>query len=187
MANVVLSFVIRPEVSPVSRESPNNINFTYLLRTVFVGNCIQTYFWFNCIKYLSLCRDYVTEKLFEALNFNILPIVFGGSDYKSWMPYKSFIDATLMTPKQLADHLVEIGSNKHKYLSYFRWKHNFHIKSGLDQNFEVFCYLCKILNDFRVYGSHSSDDLINWWFKTSECKSWANSANNQNNYINIFR
>jgi alpha-1,3-fucosyltransferase len=30
----------------------------------------------------SLCSDYVTEKFWKILNFNIVPIVLGGANYE---------------------------------------------------------------------------------------------------------
>jgi len=116
----------------------------------------------------------VTEKLFEALNYDILPVVFGGSDYQSFMPSRSFIDANKFTPKQLAEHLIEIASNEQKYLSYFKWKEHYLVESGLDGKFEVFCKLCKILNSHKTYLSHSTDQIISWWFHRGNCSTWTN-------------
>ncbi len=116
----------------------------------------------------------MTEKLFEALNYDIVPVVFGGSHYRSFMPKHSFIDANQFTPKHLAQHLIEIASNEQKYLSYFKWKQEYSVESGFDSEFKVFCKLCQILNSHKTYSSHSSDQIIEWWFRKANCKTWTN-------------
>ena len=41
----------------------------------------------------SICRDYATEKLYNALLFHTVPIVYGGADYKAiGLPSNSYID-----------------------------------------------------------------------------------------------
>lgn len=40
----------------------------------------------------SICVDYVTEKFWNALLFNTVPIVYGGADYLEIAPKKSFIN-----------------------------------------------------------------------------------------------
>ena len=41
----------------------------------------------------AICRDYVTEKIFNALRLNTIPVVLGGADYSALLPPHSFIDA----------------------------------------------------------------------------------------------
>ena len=54
----------------------------------------------------SICPDYVTEKMYEALKHNIVPVVFGGSDYKVMFPKDSFIDMMeFKNVSSLADYL----------------------------------------------------------------------------------
>lgn len=40
----------------------------------------------------SICVDYVTEKFYNALLFNTVPIVYGGADYSRLAPNMSYID-----------------------------------------------------------------------------------------------
>ena len=57
----------------------------------------------------SLCPDYVTEKMFEALKHEIVPIVLGGSDYQKMFPEKSFINMMdFNNMSSLADYLGKI-------------------------------------------------------------------------------
>ncbi|CAG2172940.1 unnamed protein product, partial [Oppiella nova] len=137
----------------------------------------------------SICRDYVTEKLFDPLNYAMVPVVFGGADYGRLMPSKSYIDATRLTPKQLADQLLQIGSNRSEYLSYFDWKRDFAVESALDLKFEVLCRLCRALNTRKPYhhSSHTGAEVTKWWFQSSDCKSWVNeSHSNANSFVNAL-
>jgi hypothetical protein len=40
----------------------------------------------------SLCRDYVTEKFYNALQFTAVPIVYGSASYSTVAPRNSYID-----------------------------------------------------------------------------------------------
>ena len=40
----------------------------------------------------SLCRDYITEKFWKVLSYNVVPLVFGGGNYSLYAPKKSYID-----------------------------------------------------------------------------------------------
>ena len=39
-----------------------------------------------------MCRDYVTEKFYNALMYNAVPVVYGGADYAQLAPKNSYID-----------------------------------------------------------------------------------------------
>ena len=56
----------------------------------------------------SLCKDYVTEKFFQAMSHNILPIVYGVADYIEIAPPKSYINVLpeFEKPKDLAIFLT---------------------------------------------------------------------------------
>ena len=56
----------------------------------------------------SLCKDYVTEKFFQAMSHDILPIVYGGADYSEIAPPKSYINVLpeYENPKDLASFLT---------------------------------------------------------------------------------
>lgn len=45
----------------------------------------------------SLCDDYVTEKFYNALLYNTVPIVFGGANYSKLAPKNSYIDVRNFT------------------------------------------------------------------------------------------
>jgi alpha-1,3-fucosyltransferase len=61
----------------------------------------------------SLCRDYVTEKLIKTMQYDIVPVVFGGANYLDFVPPNSYVNALqFQSPKSLAQHLKNVGSNE---------------------------------------------------------------------------
>ncbi len=47
----------------------------------------------------SICRDYITEKFFEILSYDIVPIVMGGGEYNKYVSLISFLWQTYNTLK----------------------------------------------------------------------------------------
>lgn len=90
-----------------------------------VANCystIETDYKFYLSFENSLCRDYITEKMFNLLDRNLIPIVYGAGDYASMVPPHSYIDALKYSPKQLAVYLDLLDKNDTLYNEYFWWK-----------------------------------------------------------------
>ena len=72
----------------------------------------------------SICLDYVTEKMFEALKHDVVPVVLGGTDYHKVFPENSFINMLdFSNMSQLADHLGNdiTLSPGHSSKSCFQW------------------------------------------------------------------
>jgi hypothetical protein len=96
----------------------------------------------------SLCRDYITEKFFNLLDRNIVPIVYGAGNYESIAPPHSYIDALKYTPVQLAKYLDILDKNDTLYNEYFWWKPFYKwVGSKLFQSSSKNCffYFCLIL------------------------------------------
>ncbi|XP_046827911.1 alpha-(1,3)-fucosyltransferase C-like [Vespa crabro] len=107
----------------------------------------------------SLCQDYVTEKLYKPLRYNILPIVYGGANYSRFVPKDSYIDAlNFDSPETLAIYLKRLITNPKEYREYFRWKKYYRIE---DSTNNVACSLCKFLHTERKINTYSR--LSNWY------------------------
>lgn len=121
----------------------------------------------------SICRDYVTEKLFKFLQIDIIPVVMGGADYQNFMPNNSYIDVENFTsPENLAKFLKRIGSDEEIYDSYFVWKKTY--RSVIDLNHDViemgFCDLCKKLNTDSHSIIRGSGYIMKFWFEDAKCR-----------------
>ncbi|RWS04699.1 alpha-(1:3)-fucosyltransferase 9-like protein [Dinothrombium tinctorium] len=125
----------------------------------------------------SLCKDYVTEKLFRVMSYNVIPIVFGGAEYREILPPNSFIDAlAFKNPRELSVHLKEISNNLTLQMKYFEWKRYYSIVDNISNGL---CLLCDKLIETNLNsqnGHHTTKlkrDLIKWWFDDANCTSWS--------------
>ncbi|KAL2732422.1 hypothetical protein V1477_014663 [Vespula maculifrons] len=112
----------------------------------------------------SLCQDYVTEKLYKPLRYNILPIVYGGANYSRFAPKDSYINALdFDSPKELAVYLKRLKTNPKEYRQYFRWKTRYRIE---DSAVKVACNLCKFLHTERKINTYS---ILSDWYSRNKC------------------
>ncbi|XP_034490864.1 alpha-(1,3)-fucosyltransferase C [Drosophila innubila] len=116
----------------------------------------------------SLCVDYVTEKLYGALQHRIIPVVFGGANYTRFLPPHSYIDANRFeNVEQLAMHLRYVANDLSEYMSYFWWRQYY--KLGHDS---PFCELCAQLHhpSFQ-HRTQIYEDIEAWWFNSCRLES----------------
>ena len=115
----------------------------------------------------SLCTDYVTEKLWRTYDLNLVPIVYGQYNYKAHLPEKSYIDVMdFSSPKQLADHLYKVASNKTLYDSYMYWRKS--QRAVMDPYKDSMCQLCDYLHKTRENPKRTVN-LAEYWSEESNC------------------
>ena len=108
----------------------------------------------------AVCQDYVTEKISNALNKEIIPIVYGGLDYEQRMPPHSHIDITKFeSPEKLAQYLKELIANESEYWKYFEWKMKYR-RIGASKE-SLMCALCEKLHDPNYHKVYP--DIVKWW------------------------
>jgi alpha-1,3-fucosyltransferase len=114
----------------------------------------------------SFCKDYVTEKFFKTLAYDIVPIVRGGADYKKFTPAgtKWYINTADFTgPKELAEYLLYLDANPEEYEKYLQGREAYKFEAYFSaHSMHAWCDLCdKLHNDSmpaKVY-----DHLDQWW------------------------
>jgi alpha-1,3-fucosyltransferase len=112
----------------------------------------------------SICKDYVTEKFFNVLNTELIPVVYGGANYTKHVPRTSYINVRdFTTPKKLAEYLKWVGSNKTEYYKYFEWK-RFQNLDSLRK--PPVCIICEAARTGKL--SRIAQPLDDWW-KTNAC------------------
>lgn len=122
----------------------------------------------------SLCKGYVTEKVFERLNFMIVPVVLNKSMYEERFPTKSVISAADFTNvKQLADYLHYLNKNITAYMEYFEWRKEFvvttdwrHVCEDPNSKKCSFCSLCTFLHR-KSKITKIKWDIHKWWHKNT--------------------
>ena len=133
----------------------------------------------------SLCKDYITEKFFNAIMKNVIPVVLGGalngtkhsSDYTNGLgaPHHSFIDARQYSnPKQLAEYLNILYASPELYAEYFWWKDyytvTYNVTNVVTNNY---CDICRRLHEEPgdVVSNHKFiKDLQEFWDGRSRCQ-----------------
>ena len=113
----------------------------------------------------NYCKDYVSEKVFRPMAYNMVPIVFGGANYTHFTPPHSVIDITEYShPKDLAKYLHFLLNNQKAYNRYFAWKsHGYELdlsRKGIMG--EAFCTVCEMLHDPN-YKYKDYTNLKGWW------------------------
>ncbi|CAH1792543.1 unnamed protein product [Owenia fusiformis] len=126
----------------------------------------------------SLCKDYVTEKLFNTMAYGMVPIVYGDIDYSELLPPHSYIDVTKFnSAKELAKFLTDLDKDDARYEEYFAWKKNYTAFGNRDSDHLSWCDLCEKLHTDttpKVY-----EHIDQWWNRNNDCvdprhimKSW---------------
>ena len=81
----------------------------------------------------SLCKDYITEKLWKILNANVstIPIALGGlsiEEYEYVAPPNSFIYVrNFSSPNALAKHFKLVSSTPAAFDYYMKWRNEFYL------------------------------------------------------------
>lgn len=126
------------------------------------NNDLKTYKFFLAFENAH-CRDYITEKYWDALARDQIPIV-NWKNMDSEIPIPgSYINVyDFKDLKTAAEYIVEVASNKSLYNSFFSWKLKY---KNLKTN--TICSICESLNKpnvpLQVY-----DDL-DGWVKDDHC------------------
>ncbi|KAI0207363.1 Alpha-(1,3)-fucosyltransferase C [Lamellibrachia satsuma] len=110
----------------------------------------------------TICADYVTEKVWERLNLDIVPIVLGGANYSQLLPPHSYIDVRdFASPAALARHLANVDRNDTLYNSYFAWRQHYQCWGELP-GFVDPCSVCDYLHRQRGRRQVVSDVSVFW-------------------------
>lgn len=117
----------------------------------------------------SICDDYVTEKFFRALRYDIVPVVLGGADYKVVGPSGSYINAAdFRSPKQLAEYLHKVSENSTLYRTYFKWKEDGYTVEDKPNH----CSLCEKIYSLDFKAKSTYTNITKWWIEKSHCTKW---------------
>ena len=77
----------------------------------------------NLYYLILFTQDYVTEKFYNILPYNVIPVVYNGADMSRLAPPHSFIDvAEFKSVEKLAEYLSFLDRNDALFASYFWWR-----------------------------------------------------------------
>lgn len=122
----------------------------------------------------SLCKDYVSEKLYRSLYKYSIPIVFNGAKNMNYFaPPKSMINAQdFDTVVELANYLHFLMENPREYIKYFWWKRYYKAKEHPVFRY-TFCDLCMKMNDQEFMSQKHIYKSINSWVRDNMCNQTA--------------
>ncbi|XP_059139277.1 alpha-(1,3)-fucosyltransferase C-like [Physella acuta] len=117
----------------------------------------------------SICKDYITEKLFKLFRpgVHVIPVVRGGGDYKKFFPKNLFINAAdFKNAKSLALYLKNLTGDVDRYSRMLEMKDEYQVMDKPNANHKgglgfVGCRLCQYLNTHKV--QPKVYDMKKWW------------------------
>ncbi|XP_067660372.1 3-galactosyl-N-acetylglucosaminide 4-alpha-L-fucosyltransferase FUT3-like [Haliotis asinina] len=130
----------------------------------------------------NFCLDYITEKLFNNFNLDLVTIVRGGGNYSRDVPPNTYLNvADFKSPKDLSDHLRYLHYNIDRYIDILKQKKRYYYHNE-DYRFrfrgsvyteqhheqEPMCDLCRRLRDITRYRK-TIPDIVPWW-KNGLCR-----------------
>ena len=98
----------------------------------------------------SICNGYITEKVYNGLALNTVPLVAGaGSEtYKATLPPHSYIDVgTYKSTEALLEYLQLLNKNDTLYQEYFTWKADY--DCGFVSKYDLSLRTCRYLHAVR--------------------------------------
>ncbi|KAN0047728.1 hypothetical protein ACTA71_002113 [Dictyostelium dimigraforme] len=73
----------------------------------------------------SICKDYISEKVLDALVAGSVPVYMGHPNTLKYLPYNSYVwVGDFENAKQLADHLKYLAENDEEYYKLLSWRNN---------------------------------------------------------------
>nr|XP_053636092.1 alpha-(1,3)-fucosyltransferase C-like [Cherax quadricarinatus] len=110
----------------------------------------------------NLCDEYITEKVYNAFSYNLVPVVWGGSDYAKFLPPHSYINARHYHPQELARLLTRLHQDPVAYGRYHLWRGYFQV-----MNKGNLCELCYRLHTDTTSSYHT--DISEWRMRSGRC------------------
>ena len=116
----------------------------------------------------SLCRWYLTEKVFRAYESQVVPVVMGALDYTEHLPKGSYLHvADYDSPRALARHMLELSANDTLYNAMFSWRKHYTCSS-----LDMLTYsrnVCTFLHTTKDTGPHVTS-FVKHFNKTEDCE-----------------
>ncbi|XP_052264930.1 alpha-(1,3)-fucosyltransferase fut-6-like [Dreissena polymorpha] len=104
----------------------------------------------------SYCRDYVSEKFWNAVDRRQIPVIAATKYNTELLPPKSYLNVfDFPNIKALAEQMIEIGQNETLFNSYFDWMQSYKVDST-----SSYCRMCKELHANRPAQSYA--DMEGW-------------------------
>ena len=95
---------------------------------------------------------------------HVIPVTRGRTPYKNYFPQNTFIDsADFPSPRELAEHLMSLGSDTKRYAQMLEEKDQYQWFGGLES---IWCNLCEVLNTKTLAPKTYN---MKQWFNDGHC------------------
>lgn len=143
-------------------------------RVDIYADLLEPYFFYLSFEN-TRCRYYITEKFYNAMSANAVPVVFGPdrSDYEAVAPAHSFIHvADFQSAEKLAKYLRYLTTNHTAYVEYFWWK-----KFYVVQKTRFKCNACDRLHQIKngIFRTKRIRDFNQYWKLDAQCNTQQSS------------
>ena len=119
----------------------------------------------------SLCKDYLTEKVFNNFldNNNMIYVARGAPNLHEFIPKNTVIyTSNFRSPKHLAQFLIKLGSNETEYTSYLRETDKYYLFGNFKDR--AYCKICELLNTYKERKYSGNGRNFNAWYRKDTCK-----------------
>ncbi|CAM1296049.1 FUT4 (predicted) [Pycnogonum litorale] len=129
----------------------------------------------------SICKDYITEKFYKVIPIDVVPVVYGGGDYKSVLPHDSYIDVSNFTSVyKLAQYLLHVGGSFPDYFNYIKAKKGYQVEDKLARPWCKLCKMVKLVKERRSrFQNRVYDRLYSWYYNRHKCLNLFNGGLNR--------
>jgi alpha-1,3-fucosyltransferase len=119
----------------------------------------------------TICKDYITEKFFSLVHYDIIPVVYGAGPYDTHVPKSAYINAfDFESPQKLAEYMLKVANDAELYNSYFKWKQ--YMKYIKYPDYFTTCEMCIMLNLEEYFGIKRSviPNTQEFWNSKIDCQ-----------------
>ena len=116
----------------------------------------------------SLCTDYITEKFWKVLDYNVIPVVLNGANMSNIAPKHSYIDFKDFNDsiEETAEYMKRVSADDELFASYFWWRDYYSSTQSTEDH--AWCSLCSALHNSSQESSVISD-FNSWWQVGGQC------------------
>ncbi|CAH2049182.1 unnamed protein product, partial [Iphiclides podalirius] len=105
------------------------------------GVTLPDEYYFYIIFENYFAEDYVTNRILDAYDNYVVPILYGGANLSRFLPPHSYIDGRSTKPRDVVAAIRDSMDNSTLYEEYFKWRNLYTVVKH-----QPFCDLCDILN-----------------------------------------
>lgn len=111
----------------------------------------------------SGCYEHPLEAIYDALQYDLVPVYFGNKNLTGLVPDHSYVSAYSLVPERnITQYLRTLMDDFELYSAFFKWRETYTLSHR-----DKLCYLCDSLR--RKREKTRSTNVLLWWKRTNLC------------------